>query len=190
MVALDVGANVGAYSLVLGQWVAPAGRVFAFEPAAAAFAGLVRHLRLNQLDAVVQPVETAMADRDTCAQFLSAGTSGEGRLAGAADRRAGPTVSVTTIDSFCMRHGIDPDFIKIDVEGWELAVLRGARETIRRRRGNLALFVEMHPSVWPLIGTSRVAMLDELRAQRLELHALDGGDPWATEGVALELRPF
>ena len=33
MVALDIGANVGAYSMLLGQWVGPAGRVFAFEPA-------------------------------------------------------------------------------------------------------------------------------------------------------------
>ena len=53
----------------------------------------------------------------------------------------------------------------------------------------LALFVEMHPSVWPLIGTSRDDLLDELRAQRLEPVSLTGGgDLWATEGIALELR--
>ena len=50
MVALDVGANVGAYSMLLGQWVGPTGRVFAFEPAPQAFSGLVRHIHLNDLD--------------------------------------------------------------------------------------------------------------------------------------------
>src|SRR5262245_25115059 len=40
MVALDVGANVGAYTMLLGQWVGPTGRVFAFEPAPNAFQGL------------------------------------------------------------------------------------------------------------------------------------------------------
>jgi FkbM family methyltransferase len=190
MVALDVGANVGAYSMVLGQWVGPGGRVFAFEPSAAAFTGLVHHIRLNRLDAIVEPVPAALSDRETVARFFAAGTSGEGRLAGPSESHARSTVSVTTVDSFCARGGIDPDFIKVDVEGWELAVLRGARETIRRRRGKLALFVEMHPSVWPLLGTSQELLLGELRAQRLEPVALAGaGEPWATEGVALELRP-
>jgi FkbM family methyltransferase len=191
MVALDVGANVGAYSMVLGQWVGPRGRVFAFEPSPAAFTGLVHHIRLNRLEGIVEPVPTALSDRDTVARFCTAGTLGEGRLSGPSDSLVGPTVSVTTIDTFCASSGIDPDFIKIDVEGWEIAALRGARETIRRRRGKLALFVEMHPSIWPLLGTSQDLLLDELRAQRLEPVALAGtGDPWATEGVALELRPL
>jgi hypothetical protein len=97
-------------------------------------------------------------------------------------------VPVITIDGFCAREGIDPDFIKIDVEGWELSVLRGARETIRRRGGGLALFVEMHPSLWPHLGTSRELLLDELRAQQLKPVSLGGADDlWAVEGVAVQL---
>ncbi len=157
----------------------------------AAFAGLVRHIDLNGLGDIVRALDTAVGDCEGPAPFVAAGTSGEGRLAGPSDRRGLPTVDVTTIDGFCARNGIEPDFIKIDVEGWELAVLRGARETIRRRRGKLALFIEMHPSVWPLLGVSRDILLDELRAQRLEPVAVGGAeDLWATEGVALQLRPF
>jgi FkbM family methyltransferase len=190
MVALDIGANVGAYSMLLAQWVGPAGRVFAFEPAPRAFDGLVRHIRLNGLNDVVRPVDAAAGERETQAEFLIMGTSGEGRLAVPADPDdARLTVPVVTIDGFCAREGIDPDFIKIDVEGWELAVLRGARETIRRRGRALALFVEMHPSAWPLLGTSREILLDELRTQRLEPVSLGGsGDLWAIEGMAVELR--
>src|SRR6185295_17176098 len=44
MTAFDVGANVGAYSLLLGQWVGATGSVFAFEPAPAARDGLQRHI--------------------------------------------------------------------------------------------------------------------------------------------------
>jgi FkbM family methyltransferase len=192
MVALDVGANVGAYSMLLGQWVGPTGRVFAFEPAPSAFHGLVRHLRLNDLSGVVRAVHAAAGDRETQAEFLIMGTAGEGRLAAPADGDgARVNVPVVTIDAFCAREGIDPDFIKIDVEGWELAVLRGARETIRRRGRALALFVEMHPSAWPHLATSRESLLDELRAQRLEPVSLGGTDDlWAIEGVALELRHF
>src|SRR5207248_9774412 len=136
-----------------------------------------RHLHLNDLAGVVRPIEAAVGERETQAEFLILGTAGEGRLAVPADRNdACLNVPVVTIDGFCAREGIDPDFIKIDVEGWELAVLCGARETIRRRGRALALFVEMHPSAWPLLGTSRERLLDELRAQRLEPVSLGGTD--------------
>src|SRR3954468_18871922 len=55
-VALDVGANVGAYTLLLGAWVRPDGRVYAFEPAPEQFGGLARPVELNQLAEVVTPV--------------------------------------------------------------------------------------------------------------------------------------
>jgi hypothetical protein len=63
-VALDVGANVGAYSVLLGQWVGGSGRVYAFEPAPAAFQGLVRHLAMNAQGGVVTPLAVAVTDRD------------------------------------------------------------------------------------------------------------------------------
>ena len=190
MVALDIGANVGAYAMLLGQWVGPAGRVFAFEPAPSPFNGLVRHIHLNDLDAVVRPIAAAVGDREAQADFLVVETAGESRLAAPGDPKAARlTVPVVTIDAFCARERIEPDFIKIDVEGWELAALRGARETIRRRGGDLALFVELHPSRWPLLSTSREALLEELRVQRLDLAPLAGaGDVWAVEGVAVKLR--
>jgi hypothetical protein len=142
-----------------------------------------------------------VGEREGTAEFVVTVTSGESRLAAPGDRdevqassaslASLTTVPVVTIDAFCARERIEPAFIKIDVEGWELAVLRGARETIRRRRGALALFVELHPSAWPVLGTGREQLLDELREQRLELVSLTGDDHdiWAIEGVAVGLRP-
>ena len=188
--ALDVGANLGAYSLLLGQWVGAGGRVFAFEPAPPMFDGLARHIQLNQLDALVHPVAAAVADREATARLLAVGTAGESRLAAAGDRADAPVslVPTTSIDVFCARHQLAPDFIKVDVEGWELAVLRGARRTIESRGRDLALFVEMHPSTWPAIGITKDEMIDELGLQSLEPHPLDpSADIWTTEGVAVRL---
>jgi FkbM family methyltransferase len=190
MVALDIGANVGAYAMLLGLWAGPAGRVFAFEPAPSSYRGLVEHVRLNRLGDVVRPLELAIGDSEKHADFVLGPSAGESRLALPDDPAAERlTVPVVTIDGFCRREGIEPDFIKIDVEGWELAVLRGARETIRRCGSRLALFVEMHPSVWPEFGTNREDMLAELREQRLDPSPLDGGaDLWTLEGRAIRLR--
>jgi FkbM family methyltransferase len=189
MVALDVGANVGAYSTLLGRWVGTTGAVYAFEPAPDTYRGLEGHVRLNGLTAVVRPVRAAVGDTVSNARFLVASSVGEGRLAGSGDRDTpGISVPVTTIDEFCAREHIAPDFIKIDVEGSELAVLRGARETIRARRGNLGLFVEMHPSTWPALGIGRDDMVAELRSLSLAPQAIaPASDLWALEGVCLRL---
>jgi FkbM family methyltransferase len=191
MTALDIGANVGAYSLLLGQWVGPAGSVYAFEPAPLMFDGLVRHIELNDLARVVHPVRAAVGRTSATAPLVVAGTRGESRLAGASDTGM-PTidVAVTTIDEFCAQHHLTPAFIKVDVEGAELDVLRGARATIRRSLPQLSLFVEMHPGVWPMVGVSRQDILTELATQSLEAIALaPTPDIWALEGLCVRLVP-
>lgn len=191
-VALDVGANAGCYSLLLGQWAGAEGKVFAFEPAPATFAGLSRHIELNQLCGIVTPVQAAVSDSCSVASFLAHDHQGMNRLVGqgeANDDAQVVEVPTITIDEFCAREKILPDFIKIDVEGFELAALRGARETIKACGKRLALFVEMHPTTWREIGTSREEMLAELEHQGLcavPLREMD--DMWAIEGECLRIQ--
>ncbi len=187
-VALDIGANAGAYALLFGQWVGAAGRVYAFEPSPAILATLRRHIAINRLDTVVTPVGAAVCDRVGRATFVLAGTSGENHL-GMAGGVGAATVDVetTTVDAFCRREGVTPDFIKIDVEGAELDVLRGARETISAGGTRLALFVEMHPAMWPAAGLTP----DAVRRGIHEL-GLEPERPWADilglDGLAVRLR--
>jgi FkbM family methyltransferase len=191
MTALDVGANAGAYALLLGQWVGRSGSVYAFEPAPDAFDGLRRHVELNDLREIVHPVNTAIGSAAATRPLLVAGTQGESRLAGESDdTRGAVNVAVTSIDEFCAQRTLAPAFIKIDVEGSELDVLRGARETIRRSGRELALFVEMHPAVWTRTGVTRGDILDELERQSLEAESIiPGYDPWSIEGISVRLRP-
>ena len=186
---LDVGANVGAYSVLLGQWVGREGRVFAFEPAAAAFEGLLSHVDLNGQRDVVRAIPAAVGDRDGNGRLAIAKTAGESRLAGSADEGPSVDVPLVTIDTFSRREAIAPAFIKIDVEGAELAALRGARETIRRGGPGLALFVEFHPSIWPLVGINRRDIETELELQGLRVEPLNAEDPWTVEGIAVRLVP-
>ena len=191
MTALDIGANAGAYALLLGQWAGRSGSVAAFEPSPSAFEGLRRHVRLNGLDGVVTPVRSAVGAAVGTLPFVVDAAAGEGHLASAAEAAAATTtVAVTTIDAFCARERIAPDFIKIDVEGAELDVLRGARATIERGRGRLALFVEFHPSLWPSRGISRADLERELERLGLTVVSIvPDVDPWTLEGVAVRLVP-
>jgi len=187
-VVLDAGANIGAYTLLFATWAGGSGRVIAFEPATASRTGLARHLRLNGLEARVTIRAEAISDRRGEASFVEDSTHGDNRLV--AHAVAGSrTVPSTTIDDVCSDLGLEPDVIKIDIEGAELAALRGARQTIAARGGAPAVFVELHPATWPSLGVTRADIEAELRLQRLQVEPLPGvSDPWNTQGVCVRLR--
>ena len=191
---LEAGTNVGAYTMLFGRWTGSGGRVYAFEPDPMAFRGLQQHLAMNGLLDRVTPVAAAIADdRTTRLRFAMFESSGVSRMAG--DREAPGTtikeVPAWSIDRFCAQHGIAPTVIKIDVEGAELAALRGARATIAAAGSRLHLFVEMHPQLWPSFGIGVADLAAECAAQGLTVERLDGGttDLWTIEGVCLRLRP-
>jgi FkbM family methyltransferase len=192
-VILDVGANVGAYSVLFGRWAGEHGRVFAFEPEPRAFAGLTCHLELNGMAGYVRAVCAAVTDGSVdCVRLATAPSSGLARVT-AKDAEVPDAIEVaaTSIDLFCEENGLSPRVIKIDVEGAELQALRGARRTIAARGASLVLFVEMHPAIWASSGLSADDLAGEIAAQGLVPERLDGAarDLWTTEGVCLRLRP-
>lgn len=188
-VVFDVGANLGAYTLLFAQWVGPTGRVFAFEPAAAPFAGLNALLAENGVSSRVTAVSAAVSGAEGTVTFLADAADGETRIT-TREGAGTVTVPITTIDVVCRREGMIPRLIKIDAEGAELDVLQGARETIAAAGKDLRLYVEMHPHLWAENRVTREAILEELEFQQLRAERLDGHpDIWNIEGVCLRLRP-
>jgi len=161
---LDIGANVGVYSLLMARWVGEAGRVIAFEPAPESAAALKQHLALNRLSDRVEVVESAIADRSGQTEFFAATYNGENSMNPAFGSRVVSarkvTVPVTTIDDFCAHHQIAPDLIKIDIEGYEFHAVRGALRTLAEHHPNIVM--ELHPAIWPQIGVDGERELAEL----------------------------
>ena len=158
-ICFDVGANVGVYVLQFAHWAGISGRVVAFEPNPAAIEILSSHVHLNEIENTVTIEKVAISDAAGTATLYRAQADGMSRL-GEPNKllreRVEPIeVSVTTIDEFCARTGLTPDWLLIDIEGFEFAALFGARRTLERQRKKLGLVVEMHPDVWNSAATSR-----------------------------------
>jgi FkbM family methyltransferase len=187
-VVFDIGANVGAYTLVFASWVGSQGRVYAFEPAPEAGAGLRTHVHLNQLHDRVEVSDVAMSSGVGRAPFGLHPSGGASSLQiGNVDRVRVIDVPVETLDHFCDARQLRPDVIKIDVEGAELDVLRGGRGTLARP--GVVVFVEFHPAVWAASGIGRIDIERELARQGLFAEAIDPAfDVWNTEGVTVRLR--
>jgi FkbM family methyltransferase len=138
MVVVDVGANIGAHTLLFATVVTPGGKVIAFEPTEYAFGKLQRNVALNPtLNITLVHLalsETAGPPRkvDFRASWPTSGPRRDGES----------TVAFGTLDSWCERNGLERiDLMKIDVDGNEYGVLRGAEFTLARCRPTILMEV-------------------------------------------------
>ena len=142
---LDVGANFGYYSVVLAHTFGPHLQAYAFEPNPTVYERLVRNITLNS-GVAVHPFMLGVGDQPgklgmTCHES----NSGTARLDGDGD------IAVTTIDTFCAQRDINRvDVVKVDVEGFELKVLHGAKSTFLR--DHPVVLIEINPPLLQLHG--------------------------------------
>ncbi len=155
MVVFDVGANVGFYTALLADLVGPAGRVHAFEPDPLSFGILKRRVGRRRN---VELTRTALGARPgTATLHCGALNRADNRLhASHARSEAGESVEVpvTTLDAYCAERGIERiDILKMDVQGFEVAILEGFRSTLSRTPPRWML-IEFAPDLLTAAGSS------------------------------------
>jgi FkbM family methyltransferase len=128
-VFIDIGANIGWYTIQTARWVGRAGNVFSFEPRPSTFEHLTKSIKINGLDNITA-YKIALSDEKGTAMLMTPeGHKNPGSsYLGNGD---GIPVSLAKLDDI-----IPPlkrlDLIKMDVEGWEPNVIKGAKQTIRK----------------------------------------------------------
>lgn len=173
---IDAGANVGYLSLLGARLVGPAGVVVAIEPFPDAFSLLQRHIRLNAAANVV-PLQVGLSDRAGKARFREGPHNSTGVIA----EDGTIEIETVTLDALVEAGAwAPPSVLKIDVEGAEERVLRGAGETLRRHRPVIILATHgrgPHDACLALLGeacyTVRVLRFSgDAAAQRAEVVCL------------------
>jgi len=148
MGVMDIGANIGFFSLIAGRLVSPSGKVYAFEPHPDVACLLEKNVRANKLEGIVLPVNKALSNRMGFATLYPGKWNSGASSFYPSDNtsREGVRVEMTTVDAFLAERGWPPiHFVKLDVEGHECAVLEGMRETLRCNP-DLSLVMEFAPA--------------------------------------------
>jgi FkbM family methyltransferase len=195
MTVVDVGSNHGLFSLEAAHFVGPSGRIHAFEPAPRTRERLVENLRVNELEGLVRVFPHALGECPAMARLrVHHEMSGLNSLAQEDivwNRERLPAdelvdVPVATLDDHAEATGLGViDFLKIDVEGFELFVLRGAR---KRLSGRLVrwIMLEVGDQTCASARVDPSQILDELTSRRYALHAIN---PDGTIGGRVESFP-
>jgi FkbM family methyltransferase len=151
---LDIGAAAGYYTLLSARLVGSTGRVVSFEPDPDNLRFLRSHVEQNGLSQVtILPV--ALADETGTARFGGGTGTGTGRLC----QNGVVQVAVRRLDDVAAEMDLRPQHLKIDVEGAEMAVLRGGERTIKTDRPTI--FLSTHEKVVPGIHRQCCELLTE-----------------------------
>jgi FkbM family methyltransferase len=148
-VFLDVGSNLGLFTIFAGKQIGPDGVVLAFEPETNAHERLLENIRVNGLSNV-RPHKTALSQQ-TGIRHLALGdpeaVSQSAHLCD--DGSGGEVVESTDFDSFVGKMNLPlPQVVKMDIEGHEYAALQGMREALSSPHCR-SLFCEVHPRALP-----------------------------------------
>lgn len=146
----DIGAHKGGYLYFMLKAVGNEGKVFAFEPQTMLYNYLLMLKQLLKWNNV-RLEQIALSDTTTTTTLyipvnkVSKGSSPGATIVKSANASAfGATenVSTNTLDAYCLLHNIKPDFLKIDVEGNELKLLKGAINVLKNYKPKIIVEVE------------------------------------------------
>ena len=171
-VVMDIGANVGVFSLLAARMGAE--KVIAFEPVNSTYEILKRNIEINDLQDVILPVNEALGDK-----------IGRGRIRYRFDGDDSATLDpnfgsyqrvgsleqeceITTVDEFLSRQKRDISFVKIDSEGLEKEIIVGARETIGASKPLLSVCAYHHPDDVEAIPRLVLSIRDDYKYELLE----------------------
>jgi len=132
-IIFDIGAWIGPYTLLLSQLVGIKGSIVAFEPDSKAYNILLKNVKRNKLTNI-KPEKIAVSDSIGESFLYLYGERGNSESSLISHNYKGQileeSIITTTIDNYCEENNIIPDGIKIDVEGAEMLVIKGAQHTI------------------------------------------------------------
>ncbi|TFB10601.1 FkbM family methyltransferase [Candidatus Marinimicrobia bacterium MT.SAG.3] len=150
---LDVGSNIGYYPLLEASILKESGKIYSFEPDPRNYRILLKNITLNEYDAIITPFNLAVFNKEGEEEMLLAEASNLSKLSSTDDdnflskHKIERTykVKTTTVDKFLSDKDFTPDFVRMDVEGNEVEIFQGMKNTLLNASGGFRILLELHP---------------------------------------------
>lgn len=171
MTVLDLGANIGFYTLLFADLVGEGGKVFAFEPEPNNFSTLEKNVKLNRFKNVVL-VRKAVSDKTgNIDLFLS---ESMGRHTIYSSGKGGKKIKIESIklDDFLKNYTKAIDFIKMDIEGAEYAALLGMSSLLKRIK-NVRIITEFMPEALRSFGIKPEKYISSLMKHGFKIYHIN-----------------
>lgn len=175
---LDIGGHVGQYAVLFSALVTEAGKVVTFEPDNAAKEILCQNLKLNDFTDNVLVESVALSNSNGTHSFFSRGgdsmsslvKSGLGSNASLSDVQEHSVITIR-LDDYLLANDLGyPDWIKLDTEGAEINILKGAQDVLKQKT---IIICELHPYAWDEFGTNYDELLSIINQSGRKMRYLD-----------------
>ncbi|MEM4282315.1 MAG: FkbM family methyltransferase [Candidatus Woesearchaeota archaeon] len=144
-VVLDIGANIGYYTLIFAKLVGKEGKVFAFEPDPTNFSLLKKNVEINCYKNVVLVQKAVSNKTGKVKLYLSETNKGDHRIYDSHDGRKSIEVEVIQLDDYFKNYNGKVDFIKIDIQGAEWGAVQGMLNLLKKNKT-----VKIVTEFWPI----------------------------------------
>ncbi len=173
-VFLDVGANIGYFTLLAARMVGPGGQVFAFEPEPENFRLLQANLALNEVTGRVHAVMAGLNDTEAIGRlYLSDDNLGDHQLHPAGDSRRSVPVRLLRGSDYLLPFTDRVDIVKVDVQGAEHAAVSGLMPMLRSQGDPPHVLLELSPAALRRAGRGGGELIDLLAGLELPFWIVD-----------------
>lgn len=166
MKGIDIGANIGYYVLIESQLVGPEGKIFCIEPAPDNFSLLKKNIAENNFGARTECFQYLIGDKNGPGKLFLSEAANSHSVSAVSDRSV--EVPMLTLDQFMISENINPqdiDFLRMDIEGYEVMAMQYMNSLFIGRKKPLKLFIELHPSAYGQWGWTLEKFINYLISQ-------------------------
>ncbi|MBT4522040.1 MAG: FkbM family methyltransferase [Halieaceae bacterium] len=170
---VDIGANIGYFTLIGSRLVGPRGKVIAFEPDRDNFNLLARNCKENHCHNA-EIVEAALSDRNgEGALYINEDNRGDHTIYAPRESRRSTAIKLLSGSDYFHSQEEKIHFIKMDTQGSEYLVVRGLEETIASNFPGLVMLIEFSPNSLKLAGAGGLQLLELLSGLDSHFYILD-----------------
>ncbi|MHA1492207.1 MAG: FkbM family methyltransferase [Promethearchaeota archaeon] len=169
---LDIGANIGYFTLILAKLIGKEGKVFAFEPEPNNFSLLSKNVSINGYKNVILINKAVSNKNGKVKLFLNEENIGDHRIFDSNDGRQSIEVETIRLDDYFKNYNEKIKFIKMDIQGAEMDAIQGMVNLIQKSK-ELKILSEFYPLGLELFGIEPREYLNLLIKLKFNLFSLD-----------------